>query len=115
MKAKVYRNLHKKCFSVVDLATGRVAAHQLQVVLKDASFRVSEAGRQRVLRTRNKNVHAYVRGELLKTNFNFPDCEPREAWYNPYKVKTFVDKETNEPVKSASLVMLAPGKIFYWT
>lgn len=114
MKAKCYRNLHKQCYSVVDLRTRKVFAHQHHVILKDATFRVSQAGRERVLRERRKNVHAYVTGTLLKSEFGFPDLEPREAYYNPYKTKTFTDKETNEPVDRASMVMLAPGKIYYW-
>lgn len=114
MRVRCYRNLHKKCFSVVDLKTNRVFAHQFHVVLRDAFFSVRESGRQKVLRERRKNVHAFVRGNLLKTNFAFPDLQPREAWYNPYKTKTFVDKETGEPVKLASLVLLSPGHIYYW-
>jgi len=114
MRVKCYRNLNKKCFSIVDRKTGRVFKHQFHVVIKDASFRVSEAGRQRVLKTGHKNVHAYVFGELLETNFGFPDLAPHEAYYNPRKTKTFLDKETNEPVERAAMVLLSPGKIFYW-
>ena len=114
MKVKCYRNLNKKCFSVVDRKTGRVFRHQFHVVLKDARFRVSECGRQRVLRTGHKNVHAYVYGTLLETNFCFPDIQPREARYNPKTTDKFIDTETKLPLKQASMVMLAPGKIYYW-
>jgi hypothetical protein len=114
MRVKCYRNLHKKCYSIVDLKAGKVFKHQFHVVLKDAWFQVSECGRKRVLKERRKNVHAWIRGTLLETNFGFPDLQPKEAYYNPYKTKTFVDKETNEPVERASIVMLAPGHIYYW-
>lgn len=111
---RCYRNLHKKCFSVVDRKSGRVFAHQFHVVIRDATFTVRESGRQKVLREKRKNVHAFVCGQLLKTNFQFPDLQPREAYYNPYKHKHFIDVETGEPVDRAALVMLSPGKIYYW-
>ena len=48
-KVFVYRNLHKKCYSVKDWKTKKVIAHVDNIFLKDAVFKVSEAGRQRVL------------------------------------------------------------------
>lgn len=113
-RVRCYRNLHKKCFSVVDTKTNRVFKHQFHVVLRDARFTVREAGRQRVLREKRKNVHAFVKGELVETNFQFPDCVPKEAWYNPYETEKFVDKETGEVVDRARLVLLSPGHIYYW-
>lgn len=113
-KVRVYRNLHKKCYSVVDRSTGRVCAHQFHVALRDATFRVGERGRQRVLKEKRKNVHAYVYGELLTKNFHWPNSEPREAYYNPYKHNKFVDKETLEPIESAAMVLLATDTIYYW-
>ena len=63
MKVKVYYNLHKKCYSIVSLEKenyGRVIKHENYVPLTNAQFKVSEKGRQRVLREQKKNVHAYV-------------------------------------------------------
>ena len=61
---RVYRNLHKKCWSVQQKQKGRwkVVAHAESITLLDCVFRVSEAGRQRVLRESRKNVHAYIQG-----------------------------------------------------
>ena len=63
MKVYVYFNLHKRCFSVKALegqAKGLVIAYANDVVLFDPVFKVSKAGRDRVLRERKKNVHAGV-------------------------------------------------------
>lgn len=111
---RCYRNLHKDCYSIVSTKTGRVDRHQRHVVIANASFRVRPAGRERVLKTKRKNVHAFVCGLMLQTNFRFPDFAPREAYYNPYKTKTFVDKETKKPIERAQLVVLLPKKILYW-
>ena len=67
MRVFVYFNLHKKCLSVKALegeSKGRVIAHADSVELVNATFKVSQAGRQRVLRERRKNVHAGVVGTM---------------------------------------------------
>lgn len=55
---KIYRNLHKHCYSV--LVDGVVAIHTDTFVSCDVRLHVIESGRQRVLDTRTKNVHAFV-------------------------------------------------------
>jgi hypothetical protein len=62
-KVKVYRNLHKGCYSIQ--YKGRVVAHADEVLIREPVFRVQPAGRKRVLRTKKKNVHAFVVGELI--------------------------------------------------
>jgi len=60
----VYRNLHQDCWSVKSKETGRVVAHADRVELSDVEFKVSEPGRQRVLKEQSKNVHAGLVGTL---------------------------------------------------
>jgi hypothetical protein len=113
MKVKVYFNLHRKLFSVVALEgerKGRVFAHADHLVLKNVRFKVSEAGRQRVLREKRKNVHAFVVGDL---HDYFPSAlfTTREATYNPYLYSTFVFKDSLEPISLASCVWLENKKI----
>lgn len=65
----VYLNLHKTGFLSVRAAEGpdkgRVVGHVSAIELDGCTFRVSEAGRQRVIRERQKNVHATVRGRVV--------------------------------------------------
>ena len=63
MKAFVYWNFHEKKFSI--RVKGRVIAHATRLLIQDAEFRVSEAGRARVLAERQKNVHAGIHGEIV--------------------------------------------------
>lgn len=112
-QSQVYFNLHKKVFSVKQ--GNLVVLHTEEVILTDVTFKVNEAGRQRVLQEQRKNVHAFVNGKFL-TNFAVvPGLENtmREAYYNPYKTETFVDKETGEPIHRAAHVYLKGKKIFY--
>lgn len=108
---QVYRNIHKSraagrpVYSVRDADTGLVVGHTDRIVLADATFKVSETGRQRVLRTRTKNVHAWIQGRPVETT------DPAGGWvavtYNPYKYATFVAAATGTPVHRAALVELA--------
>lgn len=63
---RVYRNLHRNCLSIqAKTATGwRVVAHAISVELEGVTFKVSQAGRDQVLRTGKKAVHAFAVGRL---------------------------------------------------
>lgn len=113
MKVKVYWNLHKKVFSVMDAKTRRVIDHQNIVVLDKVSFKVSECGRKKVLKEKRKNVHAFVCGEIGNVQ-SIRDEMPREAFYNPYKTKTFVDKKTGKPLSEVSTAYMVNKKVYYW-
>jgi hypothetical protein len=89
-RALIYFNLHRRCFSVKDLSTGLVIAHADTVVLRNVVTKVSEAGRQRVLREKRKNVHAGLVGEVVSLDKPAQvDVFSRRASYNPYKGATF--------------------------
>jgi len=122
-KVAVYRNLHKLgyVYSVQDFKTKRVTDRTSEIFLKDCEFKVSEAGRQRVLREKRKNVHAKIVGTRLS----------KEEWdetllkleildlyyldgvgvsYNPYKYPTFVCLD-GTPVFKAKYVVMSGGSI----
>ena len=61
----VYFNLRKKLFSVKSKETGRVIAHANCVRLKNATFKISNAGRLRALKAGQRNVHAGIEGILV--------------------------------------------------
>jgi len=113
MRAVVYRNLHKGCWSVKSLATGRVVAHRDEVWVEGATFKVSSAGRARVLRERSKNVHAGVVGIVsFSGNRKLAESGVRVR-YNPYDTETFVRSGDGVPVHHAELVYLTEdGKVF---
>lgn len=117
MKVFVYFNLHRKCFSIKALEgpdKGRVIAHSKGVLLFDCTFKVSEAGRQRVLRERKKNVHAGVVGLWLDDEVDGTyDRVLRYGnaiTYNPYKYDSFVHLYGEHPIKTGRLVALAVGE-----
>lgn len=125
---QVYRNLHKDCWSVRDKKTRRVIAHCDSVILKDAKFKVSEKGRQRVIKEKRKNVHAFVEGTLSSAVVHDEDMHyvrrpeirmDGGGWdnrngvkYNPYKLPHFYYGTDLEEVHAAKYVELTRyGKV----
>lgn len=109
MRVFVYFNLHKRLFSVRAAEgenRGKVIAHSPTVYLANAVFKVSEAGRQRVLREKRKNVHAGVQGVLLGLS-DEKDTSGVPVTYNPYRFNTFVFSGSMEPVFAADRVTLS--------
>ena len=105
-KVDVYWNINKGCFSIKDCKTGKVVGYTDKLRLVKAQFIVRKAGRDRVLREQQKNVHAFVRGYIEAKADLTPNSEVRGASYNPYKCGNFYDKQTEQPVEQASVVEL---------
>lgn len=115
MKVFVYFNLHKKVWSVKALEgefKGRVIRHTTSFTVTDCKFKVSEAGRQRVLRDKRKNVHAGIVGQWAG------ECEALPEWdavsYNPYTGRTFYDTLDKGEVHSSPIVCGYGRKVVYY-
>lgn len=118
-KVFVYYNLHKKCWSIKALEgenKNKVIHHANEVILFDAKPKVSEAGRQRVLKEQSKNVHAGIVGNLFSIDskvFKTNDKDFKEITYNPYKYSTFVYKDNDDnPFKGSDVVYMANRRVF---
>jgi len=114
----VYYDLHRECWFLKSLKTGRVLNYRdlpgggrekilvREVGILGAEFKVSEAGRQRVIQEQSKNIHAGVVGLVLPVTDAMRAGAKRGVKYNPYKYSTFVDALTLEPVHSAQYAVL---------
>jgi hypothetical protein len=92
---------------------GRVVLHAHDVLVNDAILVVQEAGRQRVIREKRKNVHAFVRGTLIGyvpmgkhegVGYLGTGKDKVQVSYNPFAGPSFTRKDTGEPVHSAEQV-----------
>ena len=114
-KHKVYYNLHKECLSVQ--YKGKVIQHAISICLKDVVFKVSQKGRERVLREKRKNVHAFITGDIAPRHTpmyywdEYPNFE-RQVTYNPYKYNSFVYADTLEPIETADYAFIKGKEIF---
>ena len=123
---RVYRNITTGKISIQQRnETGNwyVVGHADDVILHNPRFLVSESGRQRVLRKQQKNVHAYVTGNLIDSTNLQPYknrvVDSSRSWqvnaravdallhrgvpvtYNPYKFATFVYRLSGAPIHAA--------------
>lgn len=127
MRVRIYWNLTKKVWSVQDAKTRRVIGHATRVNVRDASFKVSQAGRERVLREGVKNVHAFVVGDLDAAHWIETRDHPgtlmswtrgdnaylraavrlgKRVSYNPRKASVFFDVYDDRAVFDAPMVCL---------
>lgn len=112
MLVEVYKNSHKNCFSVRDCLSRKILGYSNRLVLRNCKFVVQQGGRNRVLKEKKKNVHAFVRGNFDTEEHNitnsggdlffiYNNTRPflyNEIRYNPYKNKCFerLDKKIDK-------------------
>jgi hypothetical protein len=110
-RVDVYRNLRSGNFSI--RKNGIVQCRADEILMSDVVFKVSQKSRERVLREKQKNVHAIVRGIYKGHGVKRDDSMMKQAYYNPYKVETFVDIDEKTPLTEASEAYLKENKVFY--
>lgn len=130
MRVAVYRNLNKPgvWYSVKALEgsfAGRVIGHMRTGVLTDVKTKVSQSGRQRVIATQRKNVHAFVEGTLVGScDYQARLCTPKlsrprpavvtgSLTYNPYAAGFFYNQATKKPVHECKQALFTPRGILY--
>lgn len=107
---RIYFNLHKKLFSVQTKVDGRwkVVSHSSTIALRDVRFKVSQAGRKRVLAEQRKNVHAFVEGytcSVEEYTYITNAAAAAALTYNPYLYESFVTRHDERPVHTADYVL----------
>lgn len=107
---RVYRNLNTGTLSAQEkTAKGwRVTMHPDQIKLKNAKFKVNQAGRKKVLKTKQKNVHAMIEGELVDTKSK---VSGKKIVYNPYKTSQFMLQSGKKVFESEVVSVDSKGDI----
>lgn len=106
-RLKIYYNLHKHCLSLQ--YKGKIIGYADSISLENVELKVSQSGRERVLRDKRKNVHAYVIGTVVEKAWNNLKAM---VTYNPYKYSTFVNRETLEPVYNKKYCTIKDKNIY---
>lgn len=112
MKVHIYRNLHKNCWSV--RYKGKVIEHLDSLILEDCTYHVQKAGHEKVLKEKRKNVHAYVKGEIIARHIEKKYLiKASRIVYNPYKLPYFYKESTNGKMESSKLLYFSNnGKLY---
>jgi len=97
---------------------GVLHASARQVRLADVEFLVRESGRQRMLRDKKKNIHAYAVGHLVdwvhpEDSRDLTVVDGRRVFYDAYRFATFVDIDSHAPVLASSDVRLDESGVTY--
>jgi len=112
MKVFVYYHSRRKCWSVKSLegpTKGKVIAHKEEVILKDITFKVSEVSRQKVIKTKRKNVHAGLQGTWVERESK--NCNVKVV-YNPYKYDSFIDLSSQQKIFKAEEAILKNKQVY---
>lgn len=140
MRVRVYKNAHKtraqdkSVYSIKSIASNLVIGYSCYLTITDTKFIVQPSGRERVLKTKIKNVHAFIEGtinasladrlsssnkEIINRKYDFL-IDPLQsmlnlkfAEYNPYEHASFVDKRTGNKVASSPKVWLGCFGVVY--
>jgi hypothetical protein len=114
---RVYRNLHRGNFSVQTYLQEkkgyRVTDRVSTAILEDCSFRVYETGRQKVIKEKRKNVHAYVEPKSYRViNGDIDVSKFREIYYNPYDFDSFVYKDNLKKAEKVKSILTYDNKLY---
>lgn len=108
-KYYIYRNLNRgKNFSVK--YRGRVIAVLERLRAEGVTFMVSKAGRERVLATGKRNVHAFARCDSWTPGPQIFEDSFTPVWYNPYKAENF--KAGDIDIHNVPFAYFSNGKCF---
>lgn len=106
IKVAVYFNLHKDLFSVQSRHKdnyGKVLFHCENINLSKVKFVVREGGRDKVLKEKRKNVHAFCYGTI---NLECKQSVKNLISYNPYKANHFYYVNDSSPVYSVDQIKM---------
>lgn len=110
-RVRVYRNLHKDGYVYSIRQHGLIVGHTSELNLKNCRFIVNQFGRNKVIKEKRKNVHAYIEG-LISNKVN-NNCVLSLVSYNPYKNNQFVCVESGNSVLEADFVLIKNDKIAF--
>ena len=112
---RVFKNWKLGCWNVMQ--DGRLVASARQVRLAGVEFRVRESGRQRMLNSGRRNIHAYAVGRLVEhvhpdETRELPPLAGREVFYDGRRFTSFVERESGAAVAGAAIAQFDERGMF---
>lgn len=109
-RVQVYRNLNKPgtVYSIRDAKTGLILGHASDLLLSGCIFTVYQTGRNKVLRDKKKNVHAWIEGSfgIIHAGDDQIFSDGYEVLYDPYTQYEFELAFNRSPIRSANIVYI---------
>jgi hypothetical protein len=114
LQTRIYRNLGNGLMSLTQQINKSwlLVGHTSNVAIEYPKFYVSEAGRQRVIREHQKNVHAWATGRLLTIAYRLDRSDLKQIYYCPYTQPYFSWLDSKEQIVSADLLIVIDNQVF---
>jgi hypothetical protein len=109
-KYYIYRNLHTGGFSVKRRGHVIDRLKYQSLMAEDVTFKVNEAGRQRVIKDKKKNVHAFIVCDKYELYGRESVDNARTITYNPYTSSSFTCDGV--PITKARKIVCRAGKCY---
>ena len=109
LKVKIYWNKNKKMWSIVQ--KGLVIGYSRCLTLSNVKFIVRQGGRNRCLREKQKNIHAFAEGEIVNCKKRYGNFKQIIS-YNPYICGHFYDEKKNKIESCGEIYASADGKLY---
>lgn len=106
---EVYRNLNTGLLSVRQ--NNLIVFYTEKIQLSNVKLVVREAGRLSALNTKRRNVHAFAKGYVNEMELSF--SSDKILYYNPFRVKGFVDENVDLKKEVEYIEIHADGKMYY--
>lgn len=118
-RVRVHRNLNNGMMSVLSWNNkhddkARVISHVDNIFLSNCKFIVQPAGSRKAKQTGERNVHAYIEGDVVESR-------KRVEWdgkvtYHPFKLDKFIlinNRQQKEKIEECKYVSIQNGKHVY--
>ncbi|PSB51581.1 hypothetical protein [Chamaesiphon polymorphus] len=113
LPTQCYRNLNNGLMSIRQKigSSWLVVGHTDNLIIQNPIFHVSETSRQRVIRTRKKNVHAWGCGILVGRNLkSLPQL--KEISYDPYLLPFFSWRDIDRRIDRADYLIIIDNRAY---
>lgn len=113
LPTQCYRNLNNGLMSIRQKigSSWLVVGHADNLIIQNPIFYVSEASRQRVIRSRKKNVHAWGCGILIGRNLeSLPPLD--EISYDPYLLPFFSWRDSDRRIERADYLIVIDNRAY---
>ena len=108
MIREIYYNINKRIYSI--RAKSVPVSYAKTVKVERPIFVVRAGGRAAVLRDKQKNVHAFLKGEMKTLDVEPNTSGLKKVKYDPYKYGYFYNVDTHEPIYNAEYAILILDK-----
>ncbi len=118
-RVHVYRNLTKDTLSIKK--DGLVCGYSSMIALHNVSFKVGKAGHKKTNEQGQRNVHAFVVGDIISAAhinnvekaYNSLERQGyKRVYYNPYRVDQFVLYDGFEPLLESSEAIVIMDRVY---